>query len=141
MKAPTLTDKVAEAVHHYPQTAQRKFYEIRNAIYATAQSNPNIGPITETLKWGEPAYLTEASKSGSTIRLNWKQKEPDFIGIYLNCQTSMLETMRLNHPGVFEYRGNRSILMPLNVRMPEKALNFCLNMALTYHISKKQKII
>jgi hypothetical protein len=125
-------------VGFYPEAAQKKFHEIRHAIYTIAQSKPKIGPITETLKWGEPAYLTEFSKSGSTIQIDWKQNEPDLIGIYLNSQTSMVETMRLNHPGAFSYRGNRCIQSRLDVQLPMPALKFCLYMALTYHSSKNQ---
>lgn len=39
----------------------------------TAASTDGGGPIEETLKWGDPAYVTSATKSGSTIRVVWKK--------------------------------------------------------------------
>ena len=42
----------------------------------TAASTDGGGPIEETLKWGDPAYVTSATKSGSTIRVVWKKARP-----------------------------------------------------------------
>ena len=39
-----------------------------------------VGPLTETLKWGEPAYLTEVTKAGTTVRIAWKPATPSMIG-------------------------------------------------------------
>ncbi|MGR3661484.1 MAG: DUF1801 domain-containing protein [Paracoccaceae bacterium] len=137
MKSPArIAEQVAAVVEDYPAAAQEQFHNIRKAIFAVARSNPAIGPLTETLKWGEPSYLTEVSKSGSTIRVAWKSKKPDAIGLYLNCQTTLLETMRLNYPDAFTYQGNRALLVPLDTILPEEALEFCIELALTYHRSK-----
>lgn len=132
---PCIADRVAAVVNNYPEVAQKQFHNIREKIFAAARSNADIGPLTETLKWGEPSYLTEVSKSGSTIRVAWKPKNPNTIGLYLNCQTTLLETMRLNYPVAFTYQGNRALLMPLNKPLPDEALGFCIELALTYHRS------
>jgi hypothetical protein len=134
---PNLPQDVSTATKHYPAPAQKIFHGIRAIIFRTAQSDPAVGELTETLKWGEPAYLTEASKSGSTIRLAWKAKNPDKFGIYLNCQTTLVETMRLNYPDSFQYQGERALLISLNARLPVAALEFCTHLAQTYHNSKK----
>lgn len=127
---------VAAAIERYPVPAQQIFHEIRSIVFRTAQSDPIIGKLTETLKWGEPAYLTQTSKSGSTLRLDWKPKIPDFFGLYLNCQTTLVETMRLNYPNTFVYQGDRALLLPLDQPLPHEALEFCIHLTQTYHRTK-----
>ncbi|MBV1868859.1 MAG: DUF1801 domain-containing protein [Marinosulfonomonas sp.] len=134
--APNIPTDVAGAIVGYPKPALDKFDQIRTMVFSVAASDPAVGPITETLKWGEPAYLTTASKSGSTIRLAWKAKNPDHVAIFLNCQTTMVETMRLNYPDAFMYQGNRALLAPLNEPLDDDALEFCVRLAQTYHVSK-----
>ncbi len=68
-----LPDTVASVVDAYPAAAQKQFHAIRTLIHQEAD-RLEAGPLTETLKWGEPSFLTEASKAGTTIRLAWKSK-------------------------------------------------------------------
>ncbi len=67
-------------------------------IFDVAASTEGVGAIEETLKWGEPAYLTTASKSGSTIRMDWKGKKPNQFAMYFNCKTTLVETFRTMFP-------------------------------------------
>ena len=62
-------------------------------IFAAAQ-DAGAGPLTETLKWGEPAYLTEASGSGSTIRLGQVRDDPGHAAVFVNCRTALADTFR-----------------------------------------------
>ncbi len=59
---------VAAAFSVFPDRVRARLLEVRDLIFETAASAGGVGPLTETLKWGEPAYLTEATGSGSTIR-------------------------------------------------------------------------
>ena len=60
--------------------------------------------MAETLKWGEPAYLTEVTRSGSTIRLGWNRDATDDCAVLFNCRTTLVETFRERFPGAFRYR-------------------------------------
>ena len=60
---------VQQAFHEFPPEIRTKLLALRKLILDTAASIEGVGPIEETLKWGQPAYLTSQSKSGSTIRL------------------------------------------------------------------------
>jgi hypothetical protein len=33
------------------------------------RATPGVGALHETLKWGQPAYLTPETRSGTTLRL------------------------------------------------------------------------
>ncbi|MGH0036346.1 MAG: DUF1801 domain-containing protein [Myxococcota bacterium] len=109
---------------------------LRKLILDTAKSTEGVGAIEETLRWGEPAYLTSESRSGSTIRIHWKEATPTQYRMYFNCNTSLVETFRSEFAGLLEFEGNRSIVFEADDPVPVGPLSVCIAMALTYHRSK-----
>lgn len=131
---PPLPANVANAFDVFTPKGRDVLLKIRALVFQNAASNPVIGPLTETLKWGQPAYLTEASKSGSTLRLG----EKDGCGvIYLNCKTTLVDSMRDIYPGSFKYHGTRAVMFPLDAPLPKNPLAHCIEMTLTYHLTKR----
>ena len=78
----------------------------------TANSE-GVGELEETLKWGEPSYLTTESKSGTTIRIDWKPKHPNQYAMYVNCKTTLVDTYRSLFPEL-TYEKNRAIIFGIN---------------------------
>jgi hypothetical protein len=115
-----------------PAPVREKLLPVRAMIFSVAAETKGVGPLTETLKWGEPAYLTEVSKSGSTIRLGWPKVRPDCAAIYFNCNTSLVSRFREMFDDQLDYSGNRAVLLPLEAELPEEMLAVCIAMALTY---------
>jgi len=76
----------------YPARARKKLMILRKLILETAAGLEGVGEIEETLKWGEPAYLTSRSKTGSTIRLAWKKALPAEYRMLFNCRTNLVDT-------------------------------------------------
>ncbi len=136
---PPMTPEVARVFENYPDVPRAKLLALRQLIYDTASATEGVGPITETLKWGEPAYLTAASKSGSTIRIGWKSSRPDRYGIYFNCSTSLVDGFRQEFPEAFMFEGNRALTFEVSEEVPAEPLAVCIAMALTYHRAKRQK--
>ena len=92
-----------------------------------------MGPLQETLKWGEPAYVTAESRSGSTVRIDWKKSKPSQYAMYFHCGTNLVETFRTRFPTALEFDGNRAIVLQESDPVPANALAFCIAAALTYH--------
>jgi hypothetical protein len=130
---------VAQAFAAYPPTVRRKLLALRALIFETAASVEGVGEIEETLKWGEPAYITSQSKSGSTIRIDWKKSNPSRYAMYFHCQTNLVETFRTLFPKEFKFDGNRAIVFDAAGGVPTDALSVCIAAALTYHRAKKAK--
>ena len=126
-----LPENIASVLESYPDPARAMVLHIRAMIQHEA-SALNVGPLRETLKWGEPAWLTEVSKAGSTIRLAWKKNLPHSLHFLVNCKTDMITTWREQFPQL-DYAGNRAIHLPLDAPLPEDALRLCIARALTYH--------
>ena len=112
-----MSKEVKSVYNGYPAKPRQQLLRIRELILETAAATPVVGELEETLKWSEPAYLTSKSKSGSTIRLGWKEKKPEKVAMYLNCQTTLVDTYRTLYPEL-QYDGNRAVLFDLWVRKP-----------------------
>jgi len=95
-----------------------------------------VGVIEETLKWGEPAYVTK-NGSGSTVRIDWKAKDPGRYAMYFHCQTKLVSTFRSLFPEEFAFEGNRALVFELGARVPKRSLAFCVAASLTHHLNKR----
>lgn len=135
-KTPAVPRNVAKAIDAYPAAAKKRLLAIRELVFETAAKHPEVGTVTETLKWGEPAYLTQETGSGSTIRIDFKEKDPEHVSLFFNCQTTLVGQMRREFPGEFSYVENRQVKIPLSGRLPKRVLSKCLAMALMYHRNK-----
>jgi hypothetical protein len=124
---------VAAAFSAFPERVRARLLEVRNLIFETAAASESVGPLTETLKWGEPAYLTEATRIGTTIRLGWVRSSERKCAVLFNCRTTLVDDFREQFPDVFAYEKNRAILLDATKPLPRVPLSTCLGMALTYH--------
>lgn len=124
---------VAAVLAAYPRPIRVEVLALRSLILHTAEKTPGVGAIEETLKWGEPAYLTSASGSGSTIRLAWKRATRDRFGMFFNCKTTLVDTFRTHFPDSFVFEGNRALIFPAGGAPSRDALTQCIATALLYH--------
>ena len=106
--------------------------ELRTLIFETASQYPEIGPLSETLKWGEPSYAPAKPKTGTAVRVAWKSRSPETINLYVNCQTSLIERWRTEFPKLL-YVGNREVTLPLSEDIPSE-ISACICQALRYHL-------
>ena len=116
----------------FPEPARSGLLTLRNLIFETAEGMPNVGALQETLKWGQPAYLTPETKSGSTIRLGLP-KQGGFA-IYTHCQTTLISDFRSIFPDDFDYEGNRAIHFRDRPTLPIDKVRMLISSALTYHL-------
>ncbi len=122
--------QVNEVFDNYPDSVRDKMLNLRRIIIETAHETEGINNLEETLKWGEPSYLT---KYGSTIRIDWKDKTPDQYAIYFKCTSKLVPTFKLLFNNIFTYEGNRAIIFQPEDRIPETELKKCIQAALLYH--------
>ena len=128
---------VAQVLAACPPTQRRRLHKLRTLIFETAAATEGVGEIEETLKWGEPAYLTPHSKSGSTIRIGWKPSRPNQVAMYFHCQTDLVQTFRTLFAQELKFEGKRAIVFDDGDAMPADALAVCIRAALTYHLRRR----
>lgn len=137
---PLKNSAVAQVFASYPSKIRYKLLALRELVFDVATATEGVGLIEESLKWGEPAYITAQSKSGSTIRLGWQKSKPTQYAIYFNCQTNLVESFRTYSrtlfPSEFKFQGNRAIVFDADDVIDKDAVWFCIAAALTYHRDK-----
>ncbi len=121
----------------YPKPVKAKLLALRRLIFDTAKATEGVGALEETLKWGQPSYLTPETKSGSTIRIDRVNAADGQYAIYFHCQTDLVATFRDLYPEL-NYVGNRSVLLDAADDLPKPALRHCVALALTYHLNKRK---
>ncbi|PCJ92811.1 MAG: hypothetical protein COA50_14850 [Flavobacteriaceae bacterium] len=121
---------VEKVYNNYPDSVRNKMVVLRNLIIETAGEIEEITSLEETLKWGEPSYLT---KIGSTIRMDWKEKTPNQYAMFFQCTSRLVETFRFMFGNTLHFDGKRAIIFQLEDTLPTEELKYCIKAALTYH--------
>ncbi len=114
----------------YPDVVRDKLKRLRALVIETAKEEPDITSLEETLKWGEPSFVTQ---TGSTLRMDWKQKTPNQYQMYFQCSSRLVETFKLIFGKLFEYEKNRAIIFQLDQEIPVAELKKCIKTTLMYH--------
>jgi len=134
MKTLTLNKNPTVAIKFksYPKTIAPKLKYLRELVLEVAEES-ELTELEETLKWGEPSYI---AKKGSTLRMDWKTKNPNQYAMYFKCTSKLVETFREVYGDSFKYEKNRAIVFDLEDEVPKEELKDCIRMALNYHSLK-----
>lgn len=127
------TKDAISVIDSYTQPVSDRLHALRLLIIECAKEIESVTELEETLKWGEPSYLT---KNGSTIRLDWKVKKPNQYGLYFKCTSKLVATFKEIYQDTFQYENNRAIIFSLDQDIPTLAVKECIKVALTYHLVK-----
>ncbi|WP_026450797.1 DUF1801 domain-containing protein [Aequorivita capsosiphonis] len=130
--------KVEEVFKSYPKAVKQQMLYLRVLVLKTASEIDGLEKLEETIKWGEPSYVT---KYGSTLRIDWKEKTPEQYAMYFKCTSKLVPTFKTIFKNKFNFEKNRAILFKLNEEIPETELKQCIAMALTYHKIKQLALL
>ncbi|GAA3866805.1 DUF1801 domain-containing protein [Celeribacter arenosi] len=130
---PAFRDPATEAAFaDFDEDARTALLRVRAMIFDVARSTQGVGRLEETLKWGQPSYLTPETKSGSTIRLG--APNPGSIAIFAHCQTSIISDFAAHFSGAFSVEGNRAVHVKVtDLEAAEGPIRHLIASALTYH--------
>ena len=131
---------VAATFKAYPPDVRARLMALRETIFEVAAATPGVGTLTETLKWGQPSYLTEETGSGTTVRIDWLKGDSGGYAIYFHCRSGLAGQFRELYPETFAYEGERAILFDPRTNVPARELRHCIALALTHHLRKKKRI-
>ena len=132
-----MNKEIVKKFDSYPVPIRKKLGTVRSLIFEVAKLN-NLGAVEETLKWGEPSYLV---KGGSTVRYDWKPKQPDQYAVYFNCKTNLVDTFKEIYGELFNFEGNRAIVFSKKAPLHKPALRHCIKLSLTYHKVKHMPLL
>lgn len=121
----------------YPEEIKSRLMFLRQLIFDVASRTDGVGELEETLKWGQPSYLTTQTKSGSLIRIDQIKSQKEKYAMYFHCQTTLVDTFKEMYRDKFEFDGNRSLIFSVKDKVPVNELRHCISMALTYHLNRR----
>ena len=125
-----ITDKeFTQRVEAFTKHVRPTFDLLRALVHQVAQDS-DVLMIHETLKWGEPSFVT---KHGSTLRMDWKEKSPSTFALYFQCSSKLIHTFKLVFPNVFSFETNRAIHLNFGDELPVAQLSECIRVTLWYH--------
>lgn len=133
---PAIDKNVQALFDRYPASLRQKLLALRTTILDVAREE-NAGAIEETLKWGQPAYLTK-SGDGTTIRIDRDDTHGGALALYVNCKSSLVGEWRERFPDMV-FGGERSLHLTLASDLGDPRLRMCIADALTYHSRKKKR--
>lgn len=124
---------VAQVFDGYPKNARSAVLKLRKLVIKSAREAEGVETLEETLKWNEPAYI---SNIGSSIRMAWNPARPEQYALYFICNTKLVDTFAEIYGDTFIYSGNRALEFQLGQPLPEPELAHCCSLALRYHSIK-----
>lgn len=124
------SQKVIELLQSYPTDVRKRLYELRSLIIEAAEEAEEVDKLLETTKWNEPSYVT---RSGSTIRMDWKRNNPDCYYLFFICSTELVHTFRWMAGEELRFEKNRAIVFDLGEPLPVQTVKRCISLALRYH--------
>jgi hypothetical protein len=129
---------VRAAFDAFPKAVRADLLRLRALIYETAATTPGVGPLEETLKWGQPAYLTTQTNAGSAIRIGVPRGSADRYALYVLCRTTLADEFRRLYPRTLRIEGSRAVLFEVAAAPPREALAHCIALALTYRLRARR---
>ncbi|NVK36059.1 MAG: DUF1801 domain-containing protein [Rhodobacteraceae bacterium] len=104
---------------------------LRSLIFDIAGKIPTTGGVSESLKWGQPSYLSVTPKLGTPVRLGLSKSGR--IGLFVHCQTTLVDEFKSLFPDAFEYDGTRGVHLRSTQEIQAEKLSLLISSALTYH--------
>ena len=137
MKYPFPSAKIEDAFDLGDTEARQGLLALRDLIFDTATDLPEAGRIEEALRWGQPAYLTPETKSGSTIRLGVPKGAR--FGLFVHCQSRLIPEYLTTFPAWDRVEGTRAILFDHANEIESLRHGWLIKRALTYHLRPTAK--
>lgn len=134
MTYPFASDKVADVSAAFPKAEREMVLSLRNLIFNVAQAAPEVGLVEETLKWGQPSYLTPQTKSGSTLRVGLAKGGG--VAIFAHCGTDIISTYAATFSNLDQIEGNRAVIFRSPDDINTDRLRLLVHHGLTYHLRK-----
>ncbi|OFW97616.1 MAG: hypothetical protein A3D94_07560 [Alphaproteobacteria bacterium RIFCSPHIGHO2_12_FULL_66_14] len=131
--------KIAAVFRAYPSGLRKRLLAVREMVFDVAAATSGVGRLTETLKWGQPSYLTGETGSGTTVRIDRLKGRDDGYAVYFHCQSGLVGEFRELYGDKFTFQGERAITLESKGRIPVRELRHCIALALTHHLRKKKR--
>ena len=127
-----IPDAIFQVFASMPADVATTLRAARLDILRAAAASDEVGQLDETLKWGEPAYLTCAPKTGTTLRLGLIGGQ---AAVMVPCSTTIIDDARAIFGPLPELSGKRGLVLGGQ----RQVFDYVADAALHYHLHKRVK--
>ena len=128
----TMPPAIADVFDAQPPLVAQGMVRLRDLIIDTGAGDPRIGPLTESLKWGQPAFRPRAANTGTTLRVA-PHKSATFA-FCAPCSTTVIATHAQRFAGADRIDGSRAILFDHPDQIDADRLRLTILHGLTYFL-------
>ena len=132
MTRPFASAEIAAVFDAQNSQSRKGLLTLRDLVFDVGDDLPQIGKIHEALRWGQPAYLTPETKSGTTLRLGIPKSGG--FAMFVHCQTRLISDYKAAFPDVTNIEGNRAVLFKYATEIDPNRQKWLIRQALTYHL-------
>ena len=137
MAATDMPGEVKAVFDSFTADQREQALALRGEVLATVGAHPEIGALSECLKWREPSYLPAKANVGSTIRIA-PMKETGDVALFFICTSGLVEEFREVYPDTFNYHGNRAVTLRGSMEDVREELRHIIALALTMKLRRKR---
>ncbi|MGL5009050.1 MAG: DUF1801 domain-containing protein [Paracoccaceae bacterium] len=109
---------------------------LRGLIFAAAADHPEVGAVVESLRWGQPAYLTPETGAACSLRIGALRE--DGFGLFVHCQTDLIANFLAGPGAGHRHDGTRGVLFRDVTDIRDGPISMLIAGALTYHLRKRR---
>ena len=134
--SPNPPPDVAAAFADLPDDHLESLLTLRSLILDVAEK-VGAAPVNETLKWGQPNYLSARPRESTATRLG-STKDLEYFGLFFHCESTVIPEFEGLFPNDFRYDGTRAILFRPGDDLQTEKLRLCIAHALRYQVPAKR---
>jgi hypothetical protein len=114
-----------------PDADQPLLQHLRGLIQS-ASTNPIIGRLEMSIKWGEESYTPIKPKTGSSVRL--QPRANGKVALMFICTTRLVTKFRSLYPNLFETEGERAVVFSPGRVIPDAEVLHIISLAFTHKL-------
>ena len=134
---PPLRSEVQAVYDACTPTVRQGLYHLRALILEQAALMPQIGPVNEGLRWGQPAFLTPDSGVACSLRISPVKGQG--FGLFVHCQTGLIAAFASGAGAGLRFSGTRAVLFDSNDRIDPAQVSVLIGQALGYHLTPDRR--
>lgn len=134
---PALPGDVQAVYDACPPPVRHGLHQLRGLILAQADLMPQIGPVTESLRWGQPAFLTLDSGAACSLRIGPVKGQG--FGLFVHCQTGLIAAFAAGAGVGLRFGGTRAVLFDPSDRIDPAQISVLIGQALGYHLPPQRR--
>jgi hypothetical protein len=135
MNFPAMPMQVQAVFDACPVPVRQGLLQLRGLILTEAAQMPQIGPVTEALRWGQPAFLTLQTGAGCSLRIG-PVKSGGF-GQFVHCQSGLIPAFAAGPGAGMRFEGTRAVLFATVAEIQAAPLALLIGRALGFHLGRK----